>query len=432
MKKNKLLLLIGLFPLLMSNSAAPIPYIAHNPHYSNFSINSITKYVEEGEIEDEEPPENNEKEDENTPSEPIEKENYLYTFNITNHGSYVIDSTITFIIDKKYEVTFGEDYLLPSKDEFYILPSETKDITFDFTDYSYIFTEGFDFTIYSVTGREANAHRYRELDVSNYEIVNRIVAYDSSSTTFKIRYELEEEPWDLFVGLNVRYSDNDTITSKYFSDPEATVSSNYLTAQFTLDGVKNSADIKSVDATIYLDANITSSYRLTDLGKAIIITLITILSILIVFGLISLIIGLSSSKREKEIYNKRKFEEEEFERTLKEEKERLKNEKKAKKEEEKRLKKEEKDRLKEEREKIKEEKKNLKNKESSISTLNNESSSAIEKKNEESSISNDDIKENNPSLNENNDSSISETISSNEEENKEESPSERAKRLFNK
>ena len=396
MKKNKLLLLIGLFPLLMSNSAAPIPYIAHNPHYSNFSINSITKYVEEGEIEDEEPPENNEKEDENTPSEPIEKENYLYTFNITNHGSYVIDSTITFIIDKKYEVTFGEDYLLPSKDEFYILPSETKDITFDFTDYSYIFTEGFDFTIYSVTGREANAHRYRELDVSNYEIVNRIVAYDSSSTTFKIRYELEEEPWDLFVGLNVRYSDNDTITSKYFSDPEATVSSNYLTAQFTLDGVKNSADIKSVDATIYLDANITSSYRLTDLGKAIIITLITILSILIVFGLISLIIGLSSSKREKEIYNKRKFEEEEFERTLKEEK------------------------------------KNLKNKESSISTLNNESSSTIEKKNEESSISNDDIKENNPSLNENNDSSISETISSNEEENKEESPSERVKRLFNK
>ena len=412
MKKNKLLLLIGLFPLLMSNSAAPIPYIAHNPHYSNFSINSITKYVEEGEIEDEEPPENNEKEDENTPSEPIKEENYLYTFNITNHGSYVIDSTITFIIDKKYEVTFGEDYLLPSKDEFYILPSETKDITFDFT--------------------EANAHRYRELDVSNYEIVNRIVASDSSSTTFKIRYELEEEPWDLFVGLNVRYSDNDTITSKYFSDPEATVSSNYLTAQFTLDGVKNSADIKSVDATIYLDANITSSYRLTDLGKAIIITLITILSILIVFGLISLIIGLSSSKREKEIYNKRKFEEEEFERTLKEEKERLKNEKKAKKEEEKRLKKEEKDRLKEEREKIKEEKKNLKNKESSISALNNESSSTIEKKNEESSISNDDIKENNPSLNENNDSSISETISSNEEENKEESPSERVKRLFNK
>lgn len=74
----------------------------------------------------------------------------------------------------------------------------------------------------------------------------------------------------------------------------------------------------------------------------------------------------------------------------------------------------------------------MKNKESSTSTLVTETSSTIEKENEESSIDSNDNLIDNSSLYENNNLSINETPSSNEEENKEESPSERVKRLFNK
>ncbi len=399
MKKNKLLLLVALFPLLMSNSVAPIPYIGHDAHYSNFSVNSITEVIEENEddtpIEDEEPIENDQKENEGgkdggetTPVEPPKKENFLYTFNITNHGSYVIDSTITFVIDKKYEVTFGEDYIYPSKEDLCILPGETKDIKFDFKDYSYIFTEDFEFTTYSITGKEANAHRYKELKVSNFEIINRIVSADSSSTTFKVRYKLEDEPWDLFVGLDIRYSNEGKITSTFVSDPEAYILNNYLVAQFSLDGVKNSADIKTVDATIFLNANITSSTSLTEEGKIVIISFISILSALIIFAFVSLIIGLSSSKKEKELYKQRKLEEEEKIRKEKEEKERIKIEKRAKKEEEKRLKKEEKEKI-----------KNKKEETSSSNDVKIETIPLDEENNETSIASNENV---NPSNQENN------------------------------
>ena len=401
MRKNKLLVLVGLFPLLMSNSAAPIPYIGHDAHYSNFSVNSITEVIDETEddtpIEDEEPPESDQKENEGenegetTPTEPTKKENYLYTFNITNHGSYVIDSEITFIIDKKYEVTFvNEFYSYPSTEDLYILPGETKDIKFDFKDYSYIFTDNFEFTPYSITGKEADAHRYKEKTVSNFEITSRIVSSDSSSTTFKVRYDLEEMPWFIFVGLNIRYSNDNKLTSTFYSDPNAYYLNNSLITEFTLEGVKNSADIKTVDATLYLNANISQSTGLTKEGKAVILSLIAILSALIIFALVSLIIGLSSSKKEKELYKQRKIEEEERLKKEKEEKERIKRERKAKKEEEKRLKREEKEKIKKEKDKTEE---------NSSNVIEIETTQTNEENNE---LSTDTLKETDPQNNKNN------------------------------
>lgn len=328
MKKNKLLLLIGLFPLLMSNSAAPIPYVAINTHYVGFRINEITQVIEE-ESENENKTENNEEEEEITASS-----SYIYTFDIENYGSYVLEHQITLIINRHYEVILDEYNFVNENDNnyFYILPNESKELTFDLSDYSYIFEDDKPLTISNISAKEGVAYRYKEKEYSSYSIINRVVASDSSSTTFDLAFDVESLPSTMFAGLHIRYLEDGKNTSIDLRASNTRYEDQKYYASFTIDGVKNKADIRSVDLILYLNANIYSPTKLSKEGKMFFIYLIIILSILIIAGVISLTIGLMNSKKKKELLKEKK--EEERERLLKEkeDKKRLKEEKRKAKE----------------------------------------------------------------------------------------------------
>ncbi len=326
MKKNKLLLLIGLFPLLMSNSAAPIPYVAINSHYVGFRINEITQVIEE---ENENEEENNEEEEEISASS-----SYIYTFDIENYGSYVLEHQITLIINRHYEVILDEYNFVNEENDnyFYILPNESKELTFDLKEYSHIFEDDKPLTISQISAKEGVAYRYEEKEYSSYSIINRVVASDSSSTTFDVAFDVESLPSTMFAGLHIRYLEDGKNTSIDLSCSNTRYEDQKYYASFTIEGVKNKADIKSVDLILYLNANIYSPTKLNEEGKMFFIYLIIILSILIISGVISLTIGLMNSKKKKELLKEKK--EEERERLLKEkeDKKRLKEEKRKAKE----------------------------------------------------------------------------------------------------
>ncbi len=318
MKRSKFLFLALLFPVLISNSPAPIPYFDRNEHYTNYQIKSVER------VEKINDPESGEEFDLNTP---------LYTFTIYNYGSYVMDNSIIFVIDDKYEI----DIPLYETGVEYILCEETKELTFDFYRYFERYGE-FEITLDNISATEAVAHRYNEIRLTEYRINNyyQTGIEGEKVTSFDLTFSGLTKYISVWY-LGIEYSlldENNELVNHVLSIPIHTYNKdNTIRVKFALKGEINISDLKNLTLAIYEDEHI-FNYNPGGMPfplKLLLIFIATILTISIIGALIVLIVNFLSTRRAKELKKETKEKEREKVRLKKEEKRKNKEAKKEKK-----------------------------------------------------------------------------------------------------